>query len=162
MPDPAAAELWQRAGILPVPQPVFIYTFGDYFEDYLGEYGTRGRFPFKRLLSEGWRLSGSSDVWVGSEREATNPMFSVWCCVARESYAGRVIDPDEGVDVLQALRMHTLDAALALGEDGERGSIEPGKAADLVVLDRDPLSSATGDLRSIRASEVYLGGRRVL
>ncbi len=162
MPDPAAAELWQRAGILPVPQPVFIYTFGDYFEDYLGEYGTRGRFPFKRLLSEGWRLSGSSDVWVGSEREATNPMFSVWCCVARESYAGRVIDPDEGVDVLQALRMHTLDAALALGEDGERGSIEPGKAADLVVLDRDPLSSAAGDLRSIRASEVYLGGRRVL
>jgi predicted amidohydrolase YtcJ len=162
MPDPAAAELWQRAGILPVPQPVFIYTFGDYFEDYLGEYGTRGRFPFARLLAEGWRLSGSSDVWVGSEREATNPMFSVWCCVARESYAGRVIDPGQSVDVLQALRMHTLDAAHALGEDDERGSIAPGKAADLVVLDRDPLACATGDLRSIRASEVYLGGRRVM
>jgi predicted amidohydrolase YtcJ len=162
MPDPAAAELWERAGILPVPQPVFIYTFGDYFEDYLGEYGTRGRFPFARLLSEGWRLSGSSDVWVGSEREATNPMFSVWCCVARESYAGKVIDPEQGVDVLQALRMHTLDAAHALGEDGERGSIEAGKVADLVVLDRDPLSSASGDLRSIRASEVYLGGQRIL
>jgi len=162
MPDPAAPELWRRAGILPVPQPVFIYTFGDYFEDYLGEYGTRGRFPFRRLLAEGWRISGSSDVWVGSEREATNPMFSVWCCVARESYAGNVIDPAEAVDVLQALRMHTLDAAHAIGEDDERGSIEPGKAADLVVLDRDPLSSATGDLRTIAASEVYLGGRRVL
>jgi predicted amidohydrolase YtcJ len=58
--------------------------------------------------------------------------------------------------------MHTLDAAFALGDADERGSIVPGKAADLVVLDRDPLSCATGDLRSIRASEVYLGGRRVL
>jgi predicted amidohydrolase YtcJ len=89
-------------------------------------------------------------------------MFSVWCCVARESYAGKVIDAEQGVDVLQALRMHTLDAAYALGEDGERGSIVPGKVADLVVLDRDPLASASGDLRSIRASEVYLGGERIL
>ncbi|MEA2291422.1 MAG: hypothetical protein QOF17_442 [Solirubrobacteraceae bacterium] len=162
MPDPAAGELWRRAGILPVPQPVFLYTFGDYFADYLGEYGTRGRFPFARLLSEGWPLSGSSDVWVGSEREATNPMFGVWCCVARRSYDGNQIDPEQAISVEAALRMHTLDAALALGEEGERGSIEPGKAADLVVLDRDPLASSTDDLRSIRASEVYLGGREVL
>jgi predicted amidohydrolase YtcJ len=46
--------------------------------------------------------------------------------------------------------------------DAERGSIAPGKAGDLVVLDRDPLASATDDLRSMRASEVYLGGRKVL
>jgi predicted amidohydrolase YtcJ len=162
MPDPAAGELWRRAGILPVPQPVFLYTFGDYFADYLGEYGTRGRFPFARLLSEGWPLSGSSDVWVGSEREATNPMFGVWCCVARRSYDGNQIDPEQAISVEAALRMHTLDAALALGEEAERGSIEPGKAADLVVLDRDPLSSSTDDLRTIRASEVYLGGREAL
>jgi predicted amidohydrolase YtcJ len=162
MPDPAAGELWRRAGILPVPQPVFLYTFGDYFADYLGEYGTRGRFPFARLLSEGWPLSGSSDVWVGSEREATNPMFGVWCCVARRSYDGNQIDPEQAISVEAALRMHTLDAALALGEEAERGSIQPGKAADLVVLDRDPLSSSTGDLRTIRASEVYLGGREAL
>jgi predicted amidohydrolase YtcJ len=162
MPDPAAARLWKAAGILPVPQPVFLYTFGDYFADYLGEYGTRGRFPFARLLGEGWPLSGSSDVWVGSEREATNPMFGVWCCVARRSYDGNHIDPEQAITVEQALRMHTLDAALALGEEDERGSIEAGKAADLVVLDRDPLGAAEDDLRTIRASEVYLGGREVL
>jgi hypothetical protein len=162
MPDPAAGELWRRAGILPVPQPVFLYTFGDYFADYLGEYGTRGRFPFARLLAEGWPLSGSSDVWVGSEREATNPMFGVWCCVARRSYDGNQIDPEQAIGVEAALRMHTLDAALALGEEAERGSIEPGKAADLVVLDRDPIASSTDDLRTIRATEVYLGGREVL
>jgi predicted amidohydrolase YtcJ len=162
MPDPAAADVWRRAGIVPVPQPVFLYTFGDYFADYLGDYGTLGRFPFARLLAEGWPLSGSSDVWIGSEREATNPMFSVWCCVARRSYAGNHIDPEQSISVEQALRMHTLDAARTLGEGDERGSIEPGKVADLVVLTRDPLRAAEDDLRTTRAHEVYLGGRRVL
>ena len=47
----------------------------------------------RRLLDDGWRISGSSDVWIGSEREATNPLFSVWCCVSRSSFAGAVLIP---------------------------------------------------------------------
>ena len=51
LPEPAVTvESWRRAGIIPVPQPVFIYTFGGYFPTYLGSYGATGRFPFRSLL----------------------------------------------------------------------------------------------------------------
>lgn len=161
MPRGRTADLWAEAGVLPVPQPVFIYTFGEYFEDYLGEYGTRGRFPFRTLLDQGWRLSGSSDVWIGSEREATNPFFSIWNCLKRQTYSGTVIDPHEAVTLEEALRMHTLDAALTMGEDDVRGSLAPGKYADIIALDRDPFTVDVDELRAIQVDYVMSLGRTV-
>lgn len=161
LPDRETDELWARANVIPVPQPVFLYNFGDYFADYLGEYGERGRFPFRTLLDDGWRLSGSSDVWVGAEREQTSPFFSVWCCVARTSFAGRVIDAHEAITVEEALRMHTLDSAWVLGEDAEKGSLTPGKLADFIVLDRDPRTAAVEDLRAFPVAQTYVGGVRM-
>jgi predicted amidohydrolase YtcJ len=160
-PDVSTSEWWKRAGIIPAPQPVFLYTFGDYFVDYLGDYGSRGRFPFRTLLDDGWSLSASSDVWVGSEREATSPMFGVWCCVARESYAGKVIDASEALTVHEALRLHTIGAAEAMGEDHLKGTLEPGKLADLAVLERDPHTAAAADLRRLRVDMTILGGKVV-
>ena len=159
VPHADIPDAWQRAGIIPVPQPVFLYTFGDYFEDYLGDYGTRGRFPFGRLTAAGWRLSASSDVWIGSEREATNPLFGVWCAVRRQSYAGRIIDADQALSVGAALRMYTIDAAWTLGEEHRRGSLEAGKDADVIVLERDPRSVSIDDIPSIRVDAVYLAGK---
>jgi predicted amidohydrolase YtcJ len=154
-------EAWRRAGIIPVPQPVFLYTFGDFFPTYLGDHGRQGRFPFRRLLDDGWQLSGSSDVWVGSERPATNPLFSIWCCVERRSFRGEIIDADQRIGVEEALRMHTIDAAAVLGRDDELGSIEVGKAADLIVLDRDPRTSPVDELVGIEVDLTVLGGRVV-
>jgi predicted amidohydrolase YtcJ len=159
VPHAEILDAWQRAGIIPVPQPVFLYTFGDYFEDYLGDYGTRGRFPFGRLTAAGWRLSASSDVWIGSEREATNPLFGVWCAVRRQSYAGPIIDADQALSVGAALRMYTIDAAWTLGEEHRRGSLEAGKDADVIVLERDPRSVPIDDIPSIRVDAVYLAGK---
>jgi predicted amidohydrolase YtcJ len=161
MPEHVTSEWWARAGIVPVPQPVFLYTFGDYFADYLGEYGTQGRFQFADLQREGWLLTGSSDVWIGSEREATNPLFSIWCCVQRRTYDDHTIDRDQAVSVDDALRMHTLNAAKVLGEEHEKGSLEPGKLADMVVLDRDPRTVAVDDIPGIAVHSVFLGGERI-
>lgn len=159
LPRHETRDWWARAGIIPVPQPVFIYTFGDYFPDYLGEIGRQGRFPFRTLIEEGWRLSGSSDVWIGSEREATNPLFSVWCCVKRQGYSGDIIDGHEALTVEQALRLHTLDAAATLGEDDIRGSIAPGKIADIIALDRDPTQVPVDDLRRLKVEFVMSQGK---
>jgi hypothetical protein len=157
-PEQRTGEAWRQAGILPAPQPVFLYTFGDYFVDYLGDYGIHGRFPFRSMTDDGWRLSASSDVWVGSEREATRPMFGVWCCVARESYAGRIIDAEQALTVPEALRMHTLGGAEAMGAQASIGCIAPGKLADFAVLERDPLSCAVADLRGLRVDVTVAGG----
>jgi predicted amidohydrolase YtcJ len=151
-------EWWKRAGIVPVPQPVFIYTFGDYFPAYLGPYGEQGRFPFRRLLDDGWRLSGSCDIWTGGEKGATNPLFGIWCCRTRKTFAGNVIDIDQQLSAYEALRMHTIDAAAVMGRDDEIGSLEAGKHADVVVLDRDPLTCADDDLLEAKVDAVLLGG----
>jgi predicted amidohydrolase YtcJ len=161
-PDRATTtDWWRRAGIVPVPQPVFLYSFGDYFPTYLGDQGLSGRFAFRSLLDEGWRLSGSSDVWVGSEQDVTNPLFGIWCCVCRRTYGDATIDLEQRCTVEEAFAMHTKNAAEALGEGHALGSIEPGKAADLTVLDRDPLSCPEDDLRHVRVDAVFLDGRGV-
>lgn len=161
LPDAETERWWRRAGVIPVPQPVFLYNFGDYFADYLGRYGERGRFPFRSLLDAGWRLSGSSDVWFGAETEQARPFFSIWCCLARTSFAGNVIDAHEAVTLDEALRMHTIDAAWVLGEDDVKGSITPGKLADLIVLERDPYTAPVEDLRGLRVQQTYLAGERI-
>jgi predicted amidohydrolase YtcJ len=162
LPFPAeTTETWRRAGIVPVPQPVFLYTFGDFFPTYLGEYGTRGRFPFRSLLEDGWRLSGSSDVWIGSESRATDPLFGIWCCVCRRSFRDDTIDAEEAIPVQAALRMHTIDAAAVLGQEDLIGSLEPGKLADCVVLDRDPRGCTGDDLLDVQVDGVVLAGRLV-
>ncbi|TPN20835.1 amidohydrolase [Mesorhizobium sp. B2-3-3] len=161
LPNPATARRWAGAGIIPVPQPVFLYTFGEYFPDYLGAYGLRGRFPFRSLIEQGWRLSGSSDVWIGSEREATNPFFSIWCCMKRQTYAGLTIDEDEALDFDAALKMHTINAAAVLGEEDDKGSIAPGKLADLIALDGDPRAMEIDAIRHLVPSYVMSRGRTV-
>jgi predicted amidohydrolase YtcJ len=161
VPGDDLVELWRQADIHPVPQPVFLYTFGDYFVDYLGGFGSAGRFPLARLTAGGWRLSASSDVWVGSEREATNPLFGMWCAIRRKSFDGNLIDTAEALTVEQALRMYTIDAAYTLGEEAEKGSIEPGKKADFIVLDRDPRQAAVDDIPGIHVHSVFVGGRQV-
>jgi predicted amidohydrolase YtcJ len=144
-----------------VPQPVFLYTFGDFFPTYLGDYGRLGRFPMRRLLDEGWEITGSSDVWIGSEERATNPFFSVWCCLRRQSFLGETIDADQTITLAEALRMHTINGARTLGEGDLYGSLEPGKKADVIVLDRDPFGCSTDELLDVRIDTVFLGGRLV-
>ena len=161
LPRAETMDWWARAGIIPVPQAVFLYTFGEYFEDYLGEFGREGRFQFRSLMEQGWRLNASSDVWIGSEREATNPLFSIWCCLKRQAYSGAFIDPEEALTLDQALRMHTLDSAAALGEDDVRGSLAPGKFADVIALERDPHAVPVDELRTLGVDYVMSRGRCV-
>ena len=162
MPEIETMEWWARAGIIPSPQAVFIYTFGEYFADYLGDFGRRGLFPFRDLLDQGWRLNASSDVWVGSEPEATNPFFSIWCSLKRQAWSGALLAPEQAITLEEALRMHTIDGAATLGEADMRGSLAPGKYADIQAPNVDPFAVSVDDLRRIEADFVMARGRCVL
>jgi predicted amidohydrolase YtcJ len=157
----ALTSAWKAAGIVPVPQPVFIYNFAEFIPDYVGEYARQRQFPLRRLIDDRWPVSGSSDVWVGSEIGQTNPFLSIASAVARRTFHGHQLDTAQQVSAYEALRMHTVGGAYALGEEHTRGTLEVGKYADLIALDRDPLQVPADELRGVTVTDVFLAGEPV-
>ena len=68
-----------------------------------------------------------------------DPFLSIWACVNRISASGEVIGPEQRISVVDALRAHTINPAWQNFEEKDKGSLEPGKFADLAVLDTNPL-----------------------
>ncbi|ART71489.1 hypothetical protein BTO20_25690 [Mycobacterium dioxanotrophicus] len=162
VPDyPALTSAWKAAGIVPVPQPVFIYNFAEFIPDYVGEYARQRQFPLRRLIDDRWPVSGSSDVWVGSEIGQTNPFLSIASAVSRRTFHGLQLDTAQQVTVYEALQMHTLGGAYALGEEHTRGTLEVGKFADLIALDRDPRQVPADELCEVTVTDVFLAGEPV-
>jgi hypothetical protein len=156
--EEATVDAWRRAEIVPVPQPKFLNEFGGLLPERLGEPGTRGRFPFKSLLEQGWHISASSDIYVGANDECANPLFSAWCSVARRSPQDASIEAEEAVSVMDALRMSTVHAAETMRVDDRRGTLEPGKQADVIVLDRDVFAVDMDDLKEVKVDSVFVDG----
>jgi hypothetical protein len=160
--DRSVLSRWRQANILPSLQPEFLYNFiGDFLPVVLGGGGTKGRMPLRTLLEEGIMPAASSDVAIGAEDELSNPLFSIWCCVERKSFFGRTIEIEERLTVSEALRLHTIEAARALGQEDRLGSLEPGKLGDVVVLDRDPRTVPTDEIRDVLVDAVYVAGQKV-
>ena len=78
-----------------------------------------------------------------------DPLFTAWCAVNRETASGRILGPNERIDVEDALRAITLGAAFTLHLDHLVGSIEPGKYADFAVLDDDPTTVPAKALKDV-------------
>ena len=141
-------------GIVPVMQPAFFWEFGD---GYLHNYGRdRGdmMFPVKSLIAAGVPVAGSSDAPVMHDV----PLFGIKQALTRRTMAGDVGGPDERVDLPTAIRMHTIHGAFASVEEGFKGSLEVGKAADLVVLAEDLRRVPVAQLRHVGVAMTVVGG----
>ena len=94
-----------------------------------------------------------------------NPLLLVWAAVNRISYEGNSIgyegDLDQRITPLQALRATTIYAAYQNFEEDIKGSIEPGKLADLVILSDNPLTVDPMKIRDIEVLETIVGGKTV-
>jgi predicted amidohydrolase YtcJ len=98
-------------------------------------------------------------VAAGSDVVPFDPLIGVWSMVTRGTRASGIVGPDERVSRAEALRMYTRDAAYLTFEEELKGSIEPGKLADLVIVGGDPLTCATEEIRSLPVCTTILGGR---
>jgi predicted amidohydrolase YtcJ len=85
----------------------------------------------------------------------------IYAAVTRKGMSGRVFGPDEALTVMEALQGYTLNAAYLSFEEDQKGSIEPGKLADFVVLDRDMLEIDPAHIMDIRVLQTWLGGKLV-
>jgi predicted amidohydrolase YtcJ len=112
--------------------------------------------PAASALRKGLRISLHLDTPVTPMR----PLLLAWSAINRISTAGNVIGEAERITPLQALRAITIDAAWQVFQEQNRGSIEIGKLADLVILDRDPIDHPD-TIKDIRVQETIIGGQTV-
>ena len=89
------------------------------------------------------------------------PFRAIWSAVNRVSTSGKVLGPDQCIDVQSAIRAYTYNAAYQYFLEDKTGSIEPGKWADLILLDRDPLSCPPMELKDIEVVETIVGGKSI-
>jgi predicted amidohydrolase YtcJ len=114
-------------------------------------------FPVKSLIADGVPVAGSSDAPVTHYA----PLFGIEQALTRRTMAGDVCGPDECVDLATAIRMHTINGAFASFEEGFKGSLEVGKAADLVVFAEDLRRVPIEQLRHVGVVMTLVGGEIV-
>ena len=113
--------------------------------------------PMRSALDRGLVITAHCD----SPIVPADPLLSIWVSVNRLTSSGQVLGPDQRISVLDALRAHTFNPAWQNFQENAKGSIEPGKLADLVVLDANPLEVDPADLRNIGILETIVGGKTV-
>lgn len=156
-------NLIQRMKNLPIIldiQPKFLATDIKWAEDRLGPDRIKYAFPWRRLIDEGLILAASSDLPV----EHYNPFLGIHAIVTRKNLDGFPDDgwyPEQRVTPYEAIEMYTKNAAFASFEDNIKGTIEKGKLADFIVLDRNPFEVNMDDLKDIRVEKTLLGGEEV-
>ncbi len=137
--------------------PSHTFYWGDWHRQrVLGESRAQFISPLASADAAGVRYTIHADSPV----TPMNPMQMLWSATERKTSSGYVLGPDQRVSRLRALRAMTIDAAWQNHLEADRGSLEIGKLADMVVLSDDPLT--VRDVRTVTASEVWIGGKRHL
>jgi predicted amidohydrolase YtcJ len=85
----------------------------------------------------------------------------IYAAVTRKAASGQVLQPEETVSTRQALALYTVNAAYASFEENIKGSITPGKLADIVVLSEDPLKAPPERIKDIKVELTIIGGEVV-
>ncbi|MHC4914236.1 MAG: amidohydrolase [Planctomycetota bacterium] len=113
--------------------------------------------PLRSALGRGLRCTVHEDTPVTT----VSPLTSAWAAVNRLTRSGKVLGADQRIGVLEALRTLTSEAAWQNFEEAERGSIEPGKAADFTVLARNPVEIPPEEIRELPVLETIVDGGSV-
>ena len=141
-------------GAIPTPFAAYVYYHGEKFPEY-GAERLNQMFALRSFLDAGIRAAPGSDYPPGP----FEPMMALQSAVTRTDSNGNVWGPKQRINVEESLRAQTLHGAYASFEERDKGSIERGKLADLVVLGRDPLREDPSSLISIPIERTMVGGR---
>ena len=150
LPTARGLQACARAGIALAVQPAFLRWEQEplsYLSKILGE-RARKLSPLESMRRQGIRMAGGSDAPC----TPPDPLASIWA-------ACNHFVEGESLSVQEALNLHTRNAAWMSFDEKERGSLEPGKVADMVVLDRSPLAVDRSKLREIQVRQLLLAGK---
>jgi predicted amidohydrolase YtcJ len=100
-------------------------------------------------------------VAFGSDNLPIGPMVGLYAAVTRKGMSGAVLGAQEAVSIQDAIRMYTAHGPYLTWEEKTKGTLEPGKLADMIVLDADPLTIAPDDLLKTQVDLTIVGGKIV-
>jgi hypothetical protein len=137
--------------------PPFVYFLGKHFQHY-GPERLRWAYPGKSYFDNGIVASGGSDTYV----TPLSPWWGIWASVVRkEQNSGAVLAPEERLTVPQAIQQYTYNGALAGFDEKNKGSLEAGKLADFIVIDRDIFTAPVDELKDVHVLSTWIGGREM-
>lgn len=145
-------ERIKALGIWVVVQPAFVHDLS------AGNAGEEiRRLPFRTLRDAGIPLAFSSDFPCGT----LSPLVGIYAAATRRTRSGEASEVEEAIPVRAALEAYTINAARAGGLGQDCGSLEPGKRADLIVLDRNPLEVGPEELPRLKVVRTFVAGQEV-
>ena len=156
-PTEYSLEIMARRDIAVSVQPGFIWVEGDLYETVMEREKLAGFKPLRTYLDRGIRVAMNSDMTSAHY----NPFWGLHSAVTRETARGSRLGDSQCVDRFEALEMMTLGGAYLCSEEDIKGSLEPGKRADIAVLDRDFGAISDASLRDLTVAATVVGGEIV-
>jgi predicted amidohydrolase YtcJ len=154
---PAIQKRLKELHVLVDGNPPFVYWIGSWFAKY-GAERVRWCYPAKSYIENGIIEGAGSDVSV----TPISPWWGIWSAVVRKQLGtNEVLAPEERITILEALRLYTWNGAYVGFEENEKGSLEPEKLADFIVVDCDVLSVPPDQLKDVQVLETYIAGHIV-
>ncbi|MGH7087582.1 MAG: amidohydrolase [Stellaceae bacterium] len=149
-------ERIRRLDVLPVPNVPFLHYIWDSLLACMGPKRLEGSFGVRTLLESGIPITSGSD---GPGYWPADPLRDMGTAVSRRIWSGSTVGAEEAIPAAAALRMFTINAAYNGFDERIKGSIEPGKLADLAVLAENPLSIAPERIKDIPVEMTIVDGR---
>lgn len=154
---PAILKRLHDERVLVDGDPAFVYWIGFWFKKY-GPQRERWAYPGKSYFDYGVVAAAATDVPV----TPISPWWGLWAAVERKNLdTGQVLAPEERLSVLQALELFTRNPAYIGFEEKEKGSLETGKLADFIIIDRDVLAVPSEQLKDVQVLQTWVGGELV-
>jgi predicted amidohydrolase YtcJ len=158
----AASDIprFAKLGVIASVQPTHATSDMNMAEDRVGAERIEGAYAWRKLIDAGARLAGGSDFPV----ELANPFHGLYAAVTRQDRNGKPPGgwrPQEKLTREEALKLFTLDAAYAAHMESKVGSLEPGKWADFILIDRDYFEVPESAIDDIQVLATYVAGREV-
>ncbi len=163
-----SAETWERCrelGIAADTAPAALYKDGSSLLNTMGEKRLGIFLPLKTWFDQGLVIGGCSGHTSGLDPLTAvnpwNPWLGIWTAITRQTEQGVVTHPEQRLTRQQAIRLYTINNARLNFEEKQKGSLEPGKLADLIMIDNDLLNCPVDDIYKTKVMLTMVDGKVV-
>jgi hypothetical protein len=155
---PGDIPRFAKLGVIASVQPTHLMEDGNWAEKRIGKERLKYMHPYKSFLKAGVKVAFGTDFPVVT----LNPLFGLYMAVTRRTSDGKNpngLEPQEKISIEEAIKCYTINGAYAEFQENKKGSIEPGKLADLIVLNKDILTIDPVKIKDVKVDMTVLGGK---